>query len=182
MNRARQNGFTLVELVVVIVLLGVLAATALPRFLNVNTQAHDSVVQGVLGGLQTGASMYHAQWMAEGQPAANTAVTAFNSLRTNASGFPYGNADNSGGTSNVTTSADCAAIFNGVLQSGAPTVGTAASAAAVVGATNKFTAVATAPNCTYFYTGEKSTSGASIQTLVYASATGTVTKSTATLP
>ena len=63
-----QSGFTIIELVVVIILLGIMAATALPRFMDVTDEAHDSVVQGVYGGLQSGISLYHAQWVAEGQP------------------------------------------------------------------------------------------------------------------
>ena len=182
MNRLSQKGFTLVELVVVIVLLGILAATALPRFMNVNSQAHDSVVAGVAGSLQTGVSMFHAQWMAQGQPNANTAITAFNSLRSNSLGYPYGTADNSAGTSNVTNSADCAAIFSGVLQAGAPTIVSVAAIAAVVGQTTKFASVAAAPNCTYYYIGNSSASGTTVPTLTYASATGVLTQGTVALP
>jgi len=180
--RKQESGFTIIELVVVIILLGIMAATALPRFMDVTDEAHASVVSGVQGGMLSGMALYRAQWIAEGEAAADSAITEFGSLRVNASGYPYGTVDNSGGTSTVTTVADCVAVFQNVLQTGAPSITGVANAAAVVGNGTDFAAVVSAPNCVYYYTGSLSASGDTIPTLTYTSTTGDVAQATATLP
>ncbi len=183
-----QSGFTIIELVVVIILLGILAATALPRFMNVDDQAHGAVVAGVQGSFQTGLALYHAQWVAEGRPDADEPLPTFGGLRVNAQGYPYGTVDNSGGTSDVTTSADCLAVFTGLLQAGHPTIVTAAALAGVAaaagpsGSRNDFVVVGGAGTCDYYYTAATVRSGAVIPVLRYASASGQLVSDTETLP
>ena len=154
-----------------------MAATALPRFMDVTTEAHASVVNGVHSGLQSGAALYHATWVAEGQPTASSAITDYGSLRTTPEGYPYGTVDNSATVDDVVNNVDCSAIFTNVLQVGAPSITTG-----VATFTNDFATQVTGDDCIYYYTAEYSTTGDTVQTLTFDTETGAVTAATAALP
>ncbi|MDC5820327.1 type II secretion system protein [Vibrio europaeus] len=57
----RQGGFTLIELVVVIVILGILAVTAAPRFLNLQGDAREASLQGLRGAMSGAAGIVYGR-------------------------------------------------------------------------------------------------------------------------
>lgn len=83
-----QNGFTLIELVVVIVILGVLAAVAVPRFVDLQGQARRSTLQGMQGALNSAAALARAQQLAQ-NVASNGSITVEGSVSVAlANGYP----------------------------------------------------------------------------------------------
>jgi MSHA pilin protein MshA len=62
-----NQGFTLIELIIVIVILGILAVTAAPRFLNMSGDAQRGVLQGVKAALESGSSMVYGKALIAGK-------------------------------------------------------------------------------------------------------------------
>jgi MSHA pilin protein MshB len=112
----KQQGFTIIELIIVIVIIGLLGANALPRFLGATDDAKDASVEGVAGGFASAVGLVRAEWELAGRPSGDSNVLYDTvSLDVNDLGYPVA-------TANVTTQGDdltvahCIQVFNGILQ------------------------------------------------------------------
>jgi MSHA pilin protein MshA len=63
----KPNGFTLIELIVVIVILGIMAAVAGPKFVNLQSDARVSVMKGVEGSVRSAATLAYSKSLIEGE-------------------------------------------------------------------------------------------------------------------
>jgi prepilin-type N-terminal cleavage/methylation domain-containing protein len=137
----KQHGFTLIELVVVITILVILAAFALPRFAQLSDQAHRSSVRATAGALAAGVALTKVQWVSNGFTVATTDLEGFGNgdVDVSADGWPTGTSDSN--DTNMTATR-CEEVWAGILQSNAPKV---------TGAEADYTVTTSGGNCVFTY-------------------------------
>ena len=169
MSSIKQNkGFTLIELVIVIVIIGILAAVAIPKFAALTSQARTAENRGIGGGFSAAIMIAHTAWIAAGASgSASTVTLEGTAVNVNGTGWPDGGA----GAGNI-TAAQCQSVVTQILNN-PPTTSTTTCAAGV----NTCYAITftTGPNiCTYTLNAN----GAAVTpatTIVYNASTGAIT-------
>lgn len=160
---SQASGFTLIEFVIVIALLGILAAIALPRFMNAQDDAHAAAVKGTGGALASAVILLRSQWLTNGSAGEVDGVIGFGNdlVATSTDGWPTD--ANQGAASNHSvviggTAQRCVDIWNALLLVGAPSV-------SVVGdvTTDNPDYVATSPGSSCLYTYRNSVAGSTIE-------------------
>jgi len=96
MTLNREKGFTLIELVMVIVILGILAAFALPRFADLGGDAREASIQGARGAVKSATAIAHSAWLANGS-SGNVTLEGSTTINMSATGYPEATTGNSAG-------------------------------------------------------------------------------------
>jgi len=86
--KKQQKGFTLIELVMVIVILGILAAFAIPKFADLSGDAEEAVCQGGLAAVKSASGIFHAAWLAGGSGTSVTTMEDGVTYTPTSTGYP----------------------------------------------------------------------------------------------
>jgi MSHA pilin protein MshB len=115
----KQTGFTLIELVIVVIILGLLGAAAIPRFINATDDARDASVEGVAGGFASAVGIVRAEWELNGRQPASVVLDldddSVGDVYVGDRGYPT--AASAATAYTAMTATTCKGVFDAVLTS-----------------------------------------------------------------
>lgn len=149
----RQAGFTLIELVVVIVILGILAITAAPKFLNLQGDARIAALNGMKASMQSASSLVYSKAVIKGLETASTAASVSAGSTTVTISYGYPTADAAG---IVAALADTSSDWTVASAGTSTSTSTPATYALMPSGASSLT------NCYVKYTAATSTAAASV--------------------
>ena len=139
---SHSKGFTLIEVMIVIVLIGILSATALPKFSNLTVQARNSANDGVAAAFSSAVNQVHSGWVALNSPSTVPLITGgvTNNIPVNSSGWPDAGSDD-----------ECASLFSTLIGASSGVVATAGTGCTGSIGVPCYNATAGANSCLFIY-------------------------------
>lgn len=113
--KASVRGFTLIELVIVIIILGLLAVVALPKFINLQDDARKSTMDAQFAAFKSAVKLYHSGWLTQGNTEAIDKLAGFGegNVASSPAGYPF---STSGILVDTTVFHACEQLWHGITN------------------------------------------------------------------